>query len=249
MRLILSQREIACRAIIFDKDGTLVDLAALSLSTGRARATAIAELLGPETAAAWQQAVGLDLARGWLDPDAPLSVAPRREELLVAAGLFYRLGHPWSRARALAQLAYDRADQLLHSPFGAQLLPGVAEALAALAGQGLLLAVATSDRHWRTEAALTALGVAGHFKALVGADDVANGKPAPDMVELACQQLGCPPDKAIVVGDNPVDLEMGRAAGVAAAIGVSSGLNDAARLAELADAVLPSVAALPPLFA
>jgi phosphoglycolate phosphatase len=109
------------------------------------------------------------------------------------------------------------------------------------------MAVATGDRHRSAEAMLHALGVGEHFKAIVGIDDVMSGKPAPDMVHVACEQLGCSPEEVVVVGDSPADLMMGRAAGVAACIGVTGGLSASERLGALADAVLSTVAELPDL--
>ena len=248
MQLVLGNRQIACRAIIFDKDGTLVDARGLLLASAQARAKALSLLAGTQAAAAWQQAVGVDLATGQLDRDGPLYLAPRRDEILVAAAALYRLGHPWDSARTLAQAAYDQADELLEPPYGGDLLPGIAGMLAELRARGLLTAVATSDRRWRTEAALASLGVAACFDAIVGVDDVANGKPAPDMVQAACQQLNCRPSEAIVVGDSPIDLHMGKAAGVAACIAVTTGLNGPDRFDGLADAILSTAAALPQLF-
>ncbi len=245
MRLILPNCEVACRAIVFDKDGTLIDFLAIDLALGHTRAAAIAQVAGEQAALAWQEAVGVNLATGWLDPDGPLSLAPRREELLVAAAVLYRLGHPWDQARALALAAYDRADEMNEPPYGAELLPGMAGALAELHRRGLLLAIATTDRRWRAETSLAMLGVGGYFAAMVGADDVANGKPAPDMVWLACERMGCLPGETVVVGDSPTDLEMGRAAGAAANVGVTTGLNSAERLRPLADIVLPTASSLP----
>ncbi len=244
MLLNLSDRHLDCHAIIFDKDGTLVDVLGLDLATAHARASALDAVAGAGAGAAWQQAVGVDLATGWADRDGPLILAPRRDELLVAAGVLYRLGHPWDEARALAQAAYDRADEALQPPFGSELLPGIAAMLADLHGRGLLLAIATTDRRWRAEQSMQTLGVGHCFAAMVGVEDVANGKPAPEMVDVACRHLGCRPGEAVVVGDSPADLQMGRAAGAAATVGVTSGLNGEERLRGLADLVLPSAAGL-----
>ncbi len=134
-------------------------------------------------------------------------------------------------------------------PTGPQLLPGVADALAAFRALGIRLAIATGDRRGRAEATLDALGVADDFVAIIGTDDVMHGKPAPDMVHAACERLGCSPEEVIVVGDSPADLMMGRAAGVAACIGVTGGFAVSERLGALADAVLPTVAELPRLLA
>ncbi|MGQ9684257.1 MAG: HAD family hydrolase [Anaerolineae bacterium] len=244
MHLLLPERQVPCQAIIFDKDGTLVELMGVLLGIGRSRAAALANKVGPMAAKAYQQAVGADLDTGWVDRDGPLSLAPRREELILTAGALYRLGHPWDDARALATAAYDEADQSLQPPYGASLLPGVATTLERLRLSGIALAIATTDRGWRARATMEALNVGHCFRAYVGADDVPNGKPAPDMVHACCQRIGCDPGSVIVVGDSPADLQMARAAGAAAAIGVLTGLNDRQRLESLADLVLPSAAEL-----
>ncbi len=245
MRLSLLERDVDCRAVIFDKDGTLVDLLGVELSLAGARRAALAALAGAQVAAAWEKAVGVDVARGWVDGHGPLCLAPRRDEIMVAAATLYAHGHPWDEARALALAAYDRADEALEPPYGSELLPGIAEMLAALHDHGLALAIATTDRGWRAKAMLSSLGVAHYFQAYIGADNVTQGKPAPEMVFRICERLGCRPDQAIVVGDSPTDMEMGRAAGAAAVVAVTTGLNSAARLQALADVVLPSAAALP----
>jgi phosphoglycolate phosphatase len=249
LRLFLPSRTVDCRAVVFDKDGTLVELLGIELNLARTRFEAITEMFGGEAAAAWEQAVGANVAANWVDRDGPLCLAPRRDELLVAAAVLYRFGHPWDEARSLALAAYDRADDKLAPPFGGELLPGVAAMLATLSGAGLRLAVATTDRHWRAEAMLSALDVDRCFDAVIGPEDVASGKPAPDMVLAACERLGCLPSETAVVGDSPADLEMSRAAGAGATIGVTTGLNGADRLQPLADVLLPTAASLPGLFA
>jgi phosphoglycolate phosphatase/AHBA synthesis associated protein len=51
-------------------------------------------------------------------------------------------------------------------------------------------------------------------KVLVGATDVENDKPAPDMVHLACERLEVDRSAAVVVGDSRYDRDAARAAGV-----------------------------------
>ena len=60
------------------------------------------------------------------------------------------------------------------------------------------------------------------FDMIIGTDDVVNPKPAPDMLLLACERLGCKPNKAVYVGDTPVDMIAGRRAGLTAVIAVKS---------------------------
>lgn len=54
----------------------------------------------------------------------------------------------------------------------------------------------------------------GLFDALATADRVANAKPAPDLVELACRETGVTPAEAAMVGDSKYDRQAAGAAGV-----------------------------------
>ena len=53
-----------------------------------------------------------------------------------------------------------------------------------------------------------------HFKAVVSADDVRQGKPAPDMYMLAAKQVGCTPADCIALEDTQSGVESASAAGV-----------------------------------
>ncbi len=65
-------------------------------------------------------------------------------------------------------------------------------------------------RHHRTR-----LGVAGHFKALVTADDVTHGNPDPEGYLLACRRLGVDPRQALVFEDSAAGIQAARASGAA----------------------------------
>lgn len=83
----------------------------------------------------------------------------------------------------------------------------------------------------------------------VAADDVAAGRPAPDMIRRAMVLAGvCEADRVVKIGDSPMDIQEGRNAGCGAVIGVCTGTNTAETLwACQPTHVLPSVAELPAL--
>ncbi len=89
--------------------------------------------------------------------------------------------------------------------------PGAHEALDALDERGLLSAVITNSQSSTSRATLEAKGLIPH--ALVGEDDVARPKPAPDMVFRACEALGVSPWEVLVVGDSTYDRQAAAAAG------------------------------------
>ncbi len=101
------------------------------------------------------------------------------------------------------------------------LFGGVPELLARLAADGYLLAVATGKSRRGLDDALRTNGLADRFQATRTADE-APSKPHPQMLRDVLDELGVAPGAALMIGDSVHDLEMARAAGVAA-LGVCSG--------------------------
>ena len=108
------------------------------------------------------------------------------------------------------------------------------DGLVAFAGASRLLAEVSRHR-W---AIATSCGIATassrleylelpHPDVLVTAEDVTNGKPAPDAYVLAARQLAVDPSRCVVVEDAPAGIVSARAAG-ARVIGVASTLPESA---------------------
>jgi len=243
-RLIAGIRTIECKLIIFDKDGTMVDYRAVDLELARARRRSVEKIVSKEAADVWKKAVGLDLETEGIDYRGPLGTLPTRDEQLVAAAAFYLKGYSWDEARQLAEKAYAEADNSMTPPYGSTLLDGVSEALEKLKERGFKLAIASTDAHNRTVEAFKVLKIDRLFDAFVGPEDVANGKPAPDMIFEVLKRTGCRADESVMVGDSISDMKMGKNAKVKACIGVLTGITERQQLEELADVVISSVARL-----
>ncbi|WP_229074510.1 HAD-IA family hydrolase [Actinoplanes sp. DH11] len=97
---------------------------------------------------------------------------------------------------------------------------GVEELLHTLRAGGIRLAVATGKSGVRARSLLGQLGILDLFDLVVGGDEVARAKPAPDMVRRALDELGIRPQQAIMVGDAVTDLASAHAAGVRAVAAV-----------------------------
>ena len=100
----------------------------------------------------------------------------------------------------------------LNDTGGLMVLPGAAEALAALVGAPN--AIATSCTMPLATARIASSGLVAPT-VLVTADQVAHGKPAPDPYLLAAERLGVDPARCLVVEDAPLGLQSARAAGCA----------------------------------
>ena len=94
-----------------------------------------------------------------------------------------------------------------------KLFPHVKEVLATLHARGKLLSVASSRSSRSLNGFLQEMGVAPYFTYVLGADNVSRAKPDPEPVLKTIRDLGCAPDETLVVGDMPVDIQMGRRTG------------------------------------
>lgn len=235
---------LRCKGFIFDKNGTLVDLWSVLYALALAREREITRIAGPDFVGAWKQAVGI-CDGGRIDAQGPLALARRSDEIAVVAGALYHRGLSWHQGLAKAREAYDAADEIVDDPtFGTKLLPGIEEMLHRLKGTGAKLAVATTDNRQRTQKAFRNLAIGDLFDVILGGDDVQAPKPSPEPVLKACALLGVQPAEVAVVGDSPMDMMMGKAAGVGVCVAVLTGTGTREQFLDTADVILPSAADL-----
>nr|AXL06075.1 phosphoglycolate phosphatase [uncultured bacterium] len=117
---------------------------------------------------------------------------------------------PLAMEEPFVRESYRLADQVT-------VFDGVVELLLTLRVRGLRLAVATGKSGPRARSLLDRLGLLPFFAHVIGSDEVARPKPAPDIVRHALDLLDVPAERAIMIGDAPTDLASARGAGVAAA--------------------------------
>jgi HAD superfamily hydrolase (TIGR01509 family) len=184
-------------AAIFDMDGVLIDS-------------------GVHHRAAWQ-ALLTELGEEPAHPEYwRLTIGRPSEE---AVPLLLGRSVPDHEARRLARRKRDLYVNL--SRAGVVSVPGVRDFVAALSRLGIPRAVGTSASRFDLDRHLVAVGLRRHFDVIVTADDVALGKPDPEVYELAAARLRVPPEACIVFEDSLVGVEAARRAGMRA-VGVTT---------------------------
>jgi len=180
-----NRAELTVDAVVFDLDGTLVDsmMCAPQAYADTLRALGGQNLSVNDVLAEWH--IG------------PTSVV-----------LEHFLGRPVGADDLACFAQRFEAAVAVVRPFD-----GVVAMLDAMARDERRLAVYTTATKWAAELMLAVAGLQDRFSSIVGGDDVTSPKPAPDGLELACQQLGVVPSSACYVGDAAVDLECAKAAG------------------------------------
>lgn len=94
------------------------------------------------------------------------------------------------------------------------LFEGMEELLQALEVRGIPWGIVTNKPARFAVPLIQALGLAERCAALVCPDHVAERKPHPEALFLACTQITADPARAIYVGDHERDIEAGRNAGM-----------------------------------
>jgi len=163
-----------------------------------------------------------------------------------------------SAASLLPRLADIHADFLARMKLFYQTDAGVREiaganaTFAALRRAGVRIGLNTGFNRETTNIVLERLGwrEGETFDASVTSDEVAHGRPYPDMIQHLMTKLGVTdPAHVAKVGDTPADLEEGMRAGCGLVIGVTQGTHTRAQLAAFPhSALIESIADLPAYF-
>ncbi|MBD2870532.1 HAD family hydrolase [Paenibacillus arenilitoris] len=236
------------QAILFDKDGTLMDFMytwgywadlLLSLYSRELEATERSPRLMDVTAL-WGLYRAPDGAIADYDRNGPFSMGTVGDILTLLAWQGYRSGLSWAEAAVLARQCSQAANEQLEQSRAARAVPDLVPFLEQCRTIGLPLAVVTADETAAAEKHLQWLGLRRYFSAVIGNDQVERGKPYPDMVELACRKLSVPAAQAAVIGDSNGDMLMAKSADAAAAIGITGPQDAGADHLPAADAVVSS---------
>ena len=125
------------------------------------------------------------------------------------------------------------------------LFPGVAEVLDTLADKGIACTIATARGRGSLKELLEKMNITDKFSYLLAAEDTALLKPDAEPVLKTLSDLSYAPENTLVVGDMPVDILMGKGAGVFTC-GVTYGVSGVNSLIEAgADYIIDSISELP----
>ena len=227
-------------AVLFDKDGTLIDFDG---TWGPAFHAIIHALAKGEPRAVRAQADALHFS---LDDKRFRATSP------IIAGSSASYGRLWGEA--IGRVDHAALRQEIDSLSAAESIKSLTpigrpgEVFAALIARGLRLGVATNDSEASARRHIEALGLSAKVEFIAGYDSGHGGKPEPGMVLAFARLIGVEPREVALVGDSIHDLHAARAAG-ALAIGVLSGPAGREDLAPHADHIIADIGALPALLA
>jgi len=177
-------------AVIFDMDGLMLDTE-------------------PLAARAWGEAaaglgVGFDMAL------AQAMIGRNFADCSAMLRAHYAAPYPVDALLAGWHAAYDA----IVEREGLAVKPGVHELLGWLEANAIKRAVATSTRRERAVSKLERTALLPRFHQIVGGDEVARGKPAPDIYVEAARRLGASAASCLVLEDSEPGVRAALAAGM-----------------------------------
>ncbi|MEI6675249.1 MAG: HAD family phosphatase [Verrucomicrobiota bacterium] len=176
-------------AVIFDCDGTLVDSM-------------------PAHFEAWRDALTLYGAGGVMQEDVFLAMGGRPSRDIVA-----ELNDQYGLKLDPEAIALAKREAFFKRIGSITLIDEVAEFAKSLRGR-VPMAVASGSTRRVIEKTLQRLGISDWFDEVVTSEDVAEGKPAPDIFLHAAKLLGVTPLKCLVLEDAPAGILAAQRAGM-----------------------------------
>lgn len=217
------------KLVIFDKDGTLIDVHYYWCGMIRLRADMLSKkYIEPaqqqKVANELMSEMGIDLTTQKIKPAGPVGIKPREFIINVA----YQVVKKYCSSIAIEQVSsiFKIIDEHSKQHLDGLVKPliGAEKLLSRLKKNNYKVTIATTDLTSRAKLAMQSIGFLKYFDYIAGADAVENAKPHPDLVHYLCNKTNINKNNAIVIGDSIADFDMAMTAGVEF-IGVKTGLH------------------------
>ncbi|MDD2923140.1 MAG: HAD family hydrolase [Anaerolineales bacterium] len=224
-------------AIIFDKDGTLIDFDAMWGGWVIYLAEQLHQLSGLDVRDPLCLAMGYDDANKKVLATGKLAATPMHLLYRLTVEVMQSLGLSAENAeKVVAEGWYIPDPVILAKPF-----TDTRALFDSIHQLKIKIGIATTDDRAPTQAMIEAFDIEEYIATMVCSDDGIQAKPAPDMVLTICERMKVDPARVMVVGDTIPDLKMARAAGAGLVVGVLKGVSNTKDLAPFADALIESV--------
>lgn len=210
-------------AILFDKDGTLLNFGDLWIGWFDQLVTTVNRRLPASQSISHRDLypkVGIEPEQRLWDPTGPLTIGSLNDIATILALSLFEARVPWNDATEITQDALHSVSETIDWPRCVTPVKGLQDFVARTSAVGIQCGVVTSDDAHNAQRHLSILSLTEHFPVVLGHDQVPRGKPYPDMALAACQQLGVLPERTLIIGDSNGDMAMGKAAGLLAGIGI-----------------------------
>ena len=208
------------KAVIFDKDGTLLDLEKTWRPLLEKVSADLTKMFSPEVVAGAAKALGIN-DQGFLSDS--VFVKDNFDEMFktVLGGLSIS-----DEQRFELMSYFGKLIEESHQYVKPHVFDGIEETLAGLKSEGYLLGLATSDRVEIAHMHLNEGRLDKYFDLVLADDGQTEVKPHPQMLEQFCERFMLLPAEIAMVGDSMNDVLFGTKNGMGCTVYVRSGFPD-----------------------
>lgn len=212
-------------AVLFDKDGTIIDAHTWWCEIIRQRAWAIIHTYNLD----FSEVRPIMHAMGWMEnnrlsPSGPVGLVGRKE-VIWAVRKHMQLNYEIMVTQQELEVIFNQVHKTFKDNCGhyIKMLPGVYDFLSTLYVRGVHMAIVTNDTVEATRFILQQLGISQYFPTIIGHETSRAAKDTGIPANQAMSLMGVMPENTIVIGDAPIDMKMAIAANAACGIAVTTG--------------------------
>lgn len=223
------------KLVIFDKDGTLLRFESVWVKIGH---NIVDSFINSYDVQVDKDDIlqALGLGADYIEPAGILSSGTTNDIIKVFKGYTNDASvETWTR-KNMDELANHYEDQL-------EMIKGTDVVLKKLQEKGYLLAVITADDYISTDNFLTKFDIRHYFNEIITSDRVPVQKPNHLILDTLIEQYQVDTSEMIMIGDTPIDMQLGKNGNIGLTIGVLSGTSKHEHLHE-ADIILNDVTEL-----
>ncbi len=230
---------MSIKAIIFDKDGTLIDFDSFWLTISQKAIADILKSINREDISVEEVLAELGVKDGVTSINGVLCYGTYTQMSSVIYNVLKKHGCELSEAEA-ASITTDA----YHNNYNAGILrptcENIYDVLVKLKGLGIKLAVVTTDDEKMTKKCLDGLGIEPLFEKVYTDDGTTPVKPDPYCISALCGELGISKSEIIMVGDTLTDANFAKNGGIKM-IGVAKSETNKEILAPHTNVVVPDI--------
>ena len=231
------------KAIIFDKDGTLLNSEEYLVELAKTRiefAVSNFKKLKIKNFKIFLLRRLLNSVYGLnnqaLSANASLAIASKEQNIISTATIFTLFGFNWFQSLSMSQTIFDEADIFLSNnkeniQKQRTLISGASDLLVSLKNKGMCIALMTNDTQAGIEEFICSNKLEGIFDYLWSADNKPS-KPNPKAVIELCKRMNINPSECALISDADTDLKMARKACIPTIIGFTGGWKNPPILTE-----------------
>lgn len=229
-------------AVIFDKDGTLIDFDAFWVAVAEKAVKYSLDVLGAKTRPIDKILLAFGIKDGVTDVDGVLCKGTYREICEIVYSVLKDNGEDFS---------CEQVEKVVMNAFNQSISVGVVkptcedlkDALTSLKERGKRLAVVTTDNEYITLKCLKALGIEQLFDKIYTDDGITPPKPNPHAALDFIKEFNLDREKVLMVGDTMTDVKFALNADIKV-VGVYKSSKNKELLLPHADAVVSKISQL-----